>query len=73
MTTWFLLGVATGFPLWFSAGWVVRRDEHRHLARQRAPRCAPRCAHGCPGTRAATVTARAERAGEPAAVQGGAR
>jgi len=70
VTTWFLLGVAAAFPLWFSAGWAVRRDEHRQLARQRAPQCT----HGCPGTtRAATVTARAERAGGRAAVQGGAR
>ena len=70
MITWFLLGVAAGFPLWFTAGWVVRRDEHRQLARPRSLRCA--C--GCPSTtRAATVTARAERVGEPAAVKGGAR
>jgi len=70
MITWFLLGVAAGFPLWFSAGWAVRRDEHRHLARPRAPQCT----HGCPRARAATVTARAERVGEPAAaVKGGAR
>jgi len=70
MITWFLLGVAAGFPLWFSAGWVVRREEHRQLARPRSPRCA----HGCPRARAATVTARAERVGEPAAaVKGGAR
>ena len=69
MITWFLLGVAAGFPIWFSAGWVVRRDDHPQMARQRSPRCA----YGCPSTRAATVTARAERVGEPAAVKGGVR
>ena len=68
MITWFLVG-GSAFPVRFSLGWVTRRDEHRQLARPRAPRCA----HGCPSTRAATVTARAERVGEPAAVKGGAR
>jgi len=69
MITWFLVGVVSTFPVWFSLGWVTRRDEHRQLARQRGLRCV--C--GCPSTRAATVTARAERVGEPAAVKGGVR
>ena len=69
MTTWFLLGVAAGFPIWFTAGWVVRRDEHRQLARQRSLRCA--C--GCPGPRPPRVTAAAQRVAQLPTGQGGAR
>jgi len=29
--------------VWFSAGWMVRRDEHRQIARQRDCGCA--CTH----------------------------
>lgn len=35
MIEYFLVGVAAGFPLWFSAGWLAKRDEYRQLARQR--------------------------------------
>jgi len=65
----FFLGVAAGFPLWFSLGWVVRRGEHRQLARQRSLWCA--C--GCPGPRPARVTVAAQRVAQLPAGHGGAR
>lgn len=45
-----LLGVAAGFPLWFSAGWLARRDENRELlrARDRRDRQRPRPARPLP-------------------------
>jgi len=62
MITWFLIGVVTAFPLWFSLGWITRRDEHRQLARRRPLRCA--C--GCPGHRPPRITAAAQRVAHPA-------
>jgi len=69
MITWFLVGVVTGFPLWFSLGWITRREEHRQPARQRDRACV--CV--CPGPRPAPVTALATRVGELPTGKGGAR
>ena len=69
MITWFLVGVVTGFPLWFSLGWITRREEHRQLARSRDRACV--CV--CPGPRSAPVTALARRVGELPTGRGGAR
>lgn len=33
-----LLGIAAGFPIWFPAGWLARRDENREVLRARARR-----------------------------------
>ncbi len=67
MITWFLGGVVTGFPLWFSLGWITRREEHRQPARQRDRACV------CPGPRPAPVTALATRVGELPTGKGSAR
>ena len=67
MITWFLVGVVTGFPLWFSLGWITRREELRQPARQRDRACV------CPGPRPAPVTALATRVGELPTGKGSAR
>ena len=67
MISWFLVGVVTGFPLWFSLGWITRREEHRQPARQRDRACV------CPGPRPAPVTALATRVGELPTGKGSAR
>ena len=67
MITWFLVGVVAGFPVWFSAGWMVRRDEHRQIARQRDYSCT--CTH----SRSVTVVAGRAHGGRrslPAAERG---
>jgi len=67
MITWFLVGVVTGFPLWFSLGWITRREEHRQPARGGDRACV------CPGPRPAPVTALATRVGELPTGKGSAR
>ena len=69
MISWFLVGVVTGFPMWFSLGWITRREEHRQLARPRDRACVG----VCPGPRPAPVTALATRVGELPTGRGGAR
>lgn len=65
-----LLGIVAGFPIWFPAGWLARRDENRELLRARAARDRrrPRPARPLPQPR----PARAERAdrGDPAPLPG---
>ena len=73
MITWFLVGVVSAFPVWFSLGWITRRDEHRQLAWQRGARCVCGCPGPRSGPRPVPVTALAARVGELPTAKGGAR